>query len=334
VACVAVLVLAVRVSANPASDAAAADAKTKAKANDFVGAAAKFREAYAADPSPDLMCNVGVAYFKAKDLPRAERYLDQCEAVGKSLEPTFLAKIATVHQAVITKLGAGDFTPVDLSVEPATASVAIEGGVPFDEPVVGSRRVWFPAGKHYKLTVHAEGYVDQTAELDAKGKAPSAQRIALERAPVVEVGSDAGSGSGSEIGSGSGSGLDGSAGTGSAGSAASIEPPPLHVLSHRSRTAAVTATVATGVVGATSVVMWLIARSRADHAGTRLDPTLHDDDAASAQNFQHASWITAGVAGVGAIVSGYLWYRTLAGPTVSVEVAPSSGAVVTLGGAW
>ena len=54
--------------ADPAeADRLAADAATLAKAGDFVGAAAKFRDAYKADPQPKLICNIGIAYQKAKD---------------------------------------------------------------------------------------------------------------------------------------------------------------------------------------------------------------------------------------------------------------------------
>ncbi|HEX5061818.1 MAG TPA: hypothetical protein VFV99_20765, partial [Kofleriaceae bacterium] len=139
-----------------AADRAAAEAQTRAANSDFIGAAAKYREAFKAEPRPDLMCNVGVAYYKAKDLPRAQRYLDQCLSIGTSLDRAFIDNVKKVLAAVETKLAAGNFTPVDLLVQPPAATTNVEGGVPFDEPLLGSRRVWFPFGK-YKLTVHAEG---------------------------------------------------------------------------------------------------------------------------------------------------------------------------------
>jgi len=68
-----IAVLAARATADPATaEQRAAEAKDRATHGDLPGAAAKFREAYAADPRPDLICNVGIAYYKAKDLPRAD----------------------------------------------------------------------------------------------------------------------------------------------------------------------------------------------------------------------------------------------------------------------
>src|SRR5439155_1719800 len=114
-----------RTAADPAAaDHAAAEAAAAAARKDFAGAAAKFREAYAADPRPQLMCNVGVAYFKAgkAELPRAHRYLEQCLQGGQSLDAKFLANAAQVDKAVTDQLAAGDFAPVDVVVQPAIAT--------------------------------------------------------------------------------------------------------------------------------------------------------------------------------------------------------------------
>lgn len=325
-----VLVIA-RASADPSTsskaEAAANDAAAK---GDFVTAAARFREAYAAEPRPELICNVGIAYYKTKQqLPRAERYLDQCEATGKGLEKPFLANVAKVHQAVLAKLTAGAFTPIDFAVEPPTASIAIEGGVPFDEPIVGPRRVWFPFGT-YQLVVHAEGYVDRTVALEAKGHAPIAQPIALEREPVAPPpppppDADAGAGSGS-------------------GSAEPtkperpqvgivVPPPRPSALVHRSRTPAIIASAATAGLGLAALGAWSLARSRAERAGTQLDPTKYDDDVGAAHTWQHVSWGTGIVAGVGALVSGYLWYRSAGTTRVELE-ATGTTANVALTASW
>ena len=47
---------------------------------------------------------------------------------------------------------------------------------------------------------------------------------------------------------------------------------------------------------------------------------------ASARAYQHASWVAAGLAGVGAVASGYLWRRALRAPA-TVDVAPTAGGV-------
>src|SRR5262245_8231343 len=102
-------------SADPTSaEQAKREAEALAAQSNFVGAAAKYREAYAADPRAEYMCNIGVAYYKAKDLPRAERYLDQCLVIGKSLDAAFLDNVAKVERAVVDQLKKGDFTPIDL----------------------------------------------------------------------------------------------------------------------------------------------------------------------------------------------------------------------------
>jgi hypothetical protein len=125
-----------------------ADAQALATAGDFIGAALKYREAFAASPRAELICNVGVAYYKAKDLPRAHRYLEQCLAVGTSLDATFFTNVKSVVVAVEQRLGSGDFKPINVVVQPPTATTTIEGGIPYDEPFVGSRRVWFPFGRY------------------------------------------------------------------------------------------------------------------------------------------------------------------------------------------
>ena len=64
----------VQALADPAgAERAVAEAEAMAERGDLVGAAVRYRDAFRKHPRPDLMCNVGVAYYKAKDLPRAHR---------------------------------------------------------------------------------------------------------------------------------------------------------------------------------------------------------------------------------------------------------------------
>ena len=65
-----------------AADKLASDAAALAGQGKLSEAAAAFRAAYAEDPRPQLICNAGVAYYKASDLPRAAYYLEQCRAIG------------------------------------------------------------------------------------------------------------------------------------------------------------------------------------------------------------------------------------------------------------
>src|SRR4029078_3092935 len=83
------------------ADALQAEAEALATAGKYVDAAAKYREAYAIDSRADLLCNVGVAYYKADDRPRADLYLGQCLTQSGSLDAGFAAQVRTV-------LGVGD----------------------------------------------------------------------------------------------------------------------------------------------------------------------------------------------------------------------------------
>jgi hypothetical protein len=301
------------------ADRAAAEAKTRAANNDFLGAAAKYREAFQAEPRPDLMCNVGVAYYKAKDLPRAQRYLDQCLSIGTSLERTFIDNVKKVLAAVDSALAGGSYTPVDLLVQPPTATTTVEGGVPFDEPLLGSRRVWFPFGK-YKLTVHAEGHVDRVVTIDAKDHSAIPTRVSLEVAPKpVDVGSaqepDA-----------------------TSGSAIVLEPPPPPppqvTTAKRSIVAPLVVSGATVGLGVAALGYYLAAVDWAEKAGEETsDRMRYDDLVDKARSRQHMSWLFSGAATAGAVVSGILWYRYSSAPRVEVQATGSSTAI-TLSGRW
>lgn len=161
------------------------DAETLAAGGDFVSAAARFREAYAREPvRPELICNAGVAYYKASDLPRAHRYLRRCMEVGTALDPEFIANVASVVSAVEGALASGPYTPVELTTEPAIATVSIAGGAPFDEPL-GQGRAWFPRGT-YTLVVAAPGYDTLRRELKAEGTASLTQLFQLTKTVIPE----------------------------------------------------------------------------------------------------------------------------------------------------
>lgn len=311
-----------------AANRAAAEAQTRAANSDFTGAAAKYREAFTAEPRPDLMCNVGVAYYKAKDLPRAQRYLEQCLSIGTSLDRAFIDNVKKVLAAVESTLGTGSFTPVDLFVQPPTATIAVAGGTVFDEPIVGSRRVWFPFGS-YKLTVHADGYVDRVVEVEAKDRKPIASSVALQRAPAVDPNATAGSAAGADSGSAQGS----AAGSGAGPGSAIVEPPAAPVLAKRSLAPPIAATAVSFGLGGVALGFFLAARSSAQDAGEATTRTRYNELRDEARDHQHVSWAFAGGAAVAAVVSGVLWLRYTNPPRVEVQ-ASGSGAAVTLGGRW
>ena len=145
------------------------DAESLAAGGDFVSAAARFRQAYAAAPDrPELICNAGVAYYKASDLPRAHRYLKRCSEVGKALNADFMGNVEKVIAAVEAALAAGPYTPVEVTSEPTTATIAIAGATPFDEPL-GQGRAWFPRGR-YSLVVSAPGSIQSVGRLTSRAR--------------------------------------------------------------------------------------------------------------------------------------------------------------------
>ncbi|HEY1552014.1 MAG TPA: hypothetical protein VGG28_29510 [Kofleriaceae bacterium] len=158
------------------SDQLAADAAKLAASGDLAGAASTFRAAFAADPRPELVCNVGVAYYKLADLPRADRYLNECIATGGALDTAFLTRVRTALDSVESGLLAHALAPIDLDVSPATAIVVVDAWP--DEPLVGAHRVWVAYG-HHNITVRAPDYAAQTIELDVTSHAPIVRRVVL-----------------------------------------------------------------------------------------------------------------------------------------------------------
>ena len=94
------VLLATAAHANPASDIEEKAAENAAAAGDFVGAANRYKAAYAADAKPELICNAGVAYYKAKDATRAHLYLSRCQERGSALDADFVSAVRGALAAV------------------------------------------------------------------------------------------------------------------------------------------------------------------------------------------------------------------------------------------
>lgn len=284
--------------ARPAhADAAAADAlvreaETLAAAGDFLGAAAKYRDAYTADRRVDLMCNVGIAYHKAKDLSRAQLYLSHCLKRGVGFDDQFVAAVRGVLAVVEGALKQGDFAPIDIVVEPEATTVTIG-----DASFIGPHLVWLPYGKH-TLTFHAEGYIDQSIEITAATRETTPLSIKLEKQPAPEP-------------------------------IIITKPAPKIRRTERSKIPAIAASAIT--LGATifAVVSFQRAHDRADIAvfATTDDVLADDRDYVDKWNTRLA--VSGALAVIGAGASGFLWYRALT-PATKVEITPStSGAQVT-----
>lgn len=307
-------------SASPEQGKALADEAAKlAAANQMVAAAAKFREAYASDPRPEYVCNVGVAYLKAPDLPRAQRYLSDCTQLGASLSKDFLASVRKVMETVEQKLVAGNYTPVDLFVEPVQATILVEGGVPFDEPIVGSRRAWFPYGS-YKLVVHAEGYTDKVVDLTAKDHtavrlatkldkptgAPPIDQPPIEKPPIGQPPIE------------------------TRPVERSLAPPPDVA---PSKLPAVTATAVTGVAAVSGAILYYLAYQKREDANELPAGSDFDEARSAMKSRLLGARIAGGVAIVGAGVSAYLWYRATRSTSTTLEVqSTGDGAAVSFGG--
>jgi hypothetical protein len=311
-----VLALYARAFADPA-----ADAEALAKQGDFVGAAGKYKLAYEQDPRPELICNVGVAYYKAKELPRAQLFLNRCLERGTALDAKFVASVRKVLEAVETALRGGAFTPVDIVVEPASATVVVHA-FGSDEGFIGSRVVWLARGKQ-TLVAKAEGYVEQSVDIDAQGRERQPVKITLQRTPAPEP--QAGSGS---------------ADTGSAappaggGSAVVTEPVPPAPPIHYERPSKVPAIVATGVsvaALAVAIVSFQRAHDKAEVAQFALGPDAYEGDKSTV-----GTWNTVMVTGVvvsvaSAGLAGYLWSRAFRSPSLEMQATGSS---IAISGRW
>jgi len=288
--------------ADPATADRLADAATElARGGRLAEAAQQFRLAFAEDPRPGLMCNAAISYYKAKDLPHAQRYLERCIGLGDSLDRAFIDNLREVVKVVEADLRTARLAPVEITVEPKAATIAIAGST--DEPFTGASRIWLSSGPH-ELVVTAVGYVERRVSVTITDTTVEPVNVTLE--PVA------------------------------------VKAPP--VVPHRepsepgpSMRPALIASIATGALGIAAVVGYVIARDRAtasDFSDPNLTLTRYDELVDSAHAWQHASWGLGIAAGVGAVVSSYLWYRVLSAPA-GVEInASGSGAAVSLTGSW
>jgi hypothetical protein len=307
--------------AGPTALEAVHEAEAKTAAGDFVGAAAKYREAYAADSKPEYLCDVGVAYNKAKtELPRAHLFLSRCIERSSVLDPKYVASVHAAIAKIEASLRAGNYTPVDISVE---QNVRVEvSAFAADEAFVGPRAIWLPYGTH-RLTFSADGFTTETRDVEATASKRMSVSVTLQRTPIETVPIDAGSET-----------PDAGVAIGSAGSGSPSVVPPVTPIEHRpSKLPAIaTSAVSVGLL-AVAAVTYRNAHDRADIAGLGLDgDTLQaDKDYVSRQNTYMIATASLGLVGAG--VSAYLWYRALHSPATHVEVnATGSGASVSVGG--
>ena len=274
------------------ADRLADEAAALAKAGDHAGAARRFRDAYRTDPRAALLCNVGVSYYKAKDLPRADLYLEQCVQVGASIPAGFLAAVRDALRTIDAQLRAGDFAQVSFVVTPPTTAISVDGAT-YDEPFIGARTVWFPVG-HYAVGFSSAGYAPQTRPLDVRAHAPSTLTVALEPVTVT---------------------------------VAPPPPPPRRPARPAPSLMIPIALTALAVAEAgLAIGFYAIARGHVTDANAAGDEPTHDREAASARGWRTASVITAIGGAITVGTAAMTWRRAL-----SVEPTPG-GATVAISG--
>lgn len=270
-------------------DTAEAEATALANAGDFRAAAAKFAEAFKADPSrAELFCNIGISYYKARDLPRAHLLLGRC-LERSAMDPAFVETVRGALASVEAALRAGGHATVTLNAQPSATSVAIvEFGL--DEAFVGTRVVWLPFGT-YHFRGHAEGLRDVTVEVVIATPEHQTVTLAMQRDPIKPK-------------------------------------PPLQTkrASPRSKIPAIATSGATAVALVAAAIGVREAHASADLAAAALDRAAYDADAHAVTKWNTVFAIGGSLAIVGAGVTGLLWYRALAAPT-RVEVTPGRGGV-------
>ncbi len=268
------------------------EATTLAKQGQMVEAAGKFLAAFKADPRPELLCNVAIAYQKAgNELARAELFFSQCLTRAQALDPKFVDSLRATLVSVEQQLRTGPFTPIDIVVEPSNATVSVAEFSP-EEAFIGSRLIWLPFGAHV-VVVSLEGYVQQRVTVETRSNIQRSVRVELERAPAFD-----------------------------------LPPPPPFRPVPKSRRPAFVATVTAGALGVIGGAAYLRARNRATAAGEiTLTGAREDYDALvrSARRWQHVAWGSGVAAALAAGTASVLWMRLRRG---SVSIVPTGTTAV------
>jgi hypothetical protein len=171
------------VEASPADRALteARDAGERARIGDFAGAVLGFKRAHELDPRAEYACNIGIAYYKARDLPRAQFFLEGCLTGGGQLPVDFVASVKRVLTTVESRLHAGAFAPVEIRVSPPTARI-LASSFASDEPIASGRRIWLAVGRHLLLAAVRDHETRQIV-VDLVGRDPQRVDIVLQPLP-------------------------------------------------------------------------------------------------------------------------------------------------------
>lgn len=166
----------------------AAQADTAAAAGDNDRALALYKQALALHDAPRYRCNVGIAYYKVKDWPRAHLFLAMCLAHTAELEAAAVSQMGRAYAFAERQLAAGAYGQV--AVHTSVPAVVTVSAFADDESFPSPRTIWLPHGEH-SIVARAGGYHEATADVTAGA---SASRVDLELAekPAPKAEPDAG----------------------------------------------------------------------------------------------------------------------------------------------
>lgn len=297
---IAIMLAAASARADRASDAQqiARDAQALAQQGDFLGAAARFKQALALDAKPEYECNVGIAYWKARDLPRAQLYLATCSTGASHLGEAFVAQVRDVLDEVEKLLRAGDFAPVEVRVFPEGAVVGVSTFAP-DDSFVGSRIVWLPFGEH-DLSATAPGHDPGSVHVTITDRTPRDAHLALDETPAPPP----------EI---------------------QLIPTPAPAMVHAARWPMYVAGGATALLVVGDVILY---RNAADDAYTAGTPNVdYEHWASRARARRDILYVSYGITAAAALATGFFWWHSRAHVAPVVSVAHDEMAL-SIAGSW
>ncbi len=172
-----------RAAAGPREDALALaqQATERAAAGDLAGAVTLFKRAYGTDARAEYQCNIGAAYFKLHDLPRAHAFLTVCLARAGALKPEAAASFREVLTFVDGELRGGGYAAVDVTVDPPAALVR-PALFADDETFAAPHTFWLPLGKH-DIVATATGFQRGSRQVDLTRNERVPLRLQLEPTP-------------------------------------------------------------------------------------------------------------------------------------------------------
>jgi hypothetical protein len=259
--------------ADPTATSLAADANALAARGDFAGAAAKFEDANAMSPRIELLCNIGVAYDKAKDLPRAHRFLSECVQHGATLDAKFIGAVRETLAGIDKELHVGSYAEVDVRVDPADAVLVVSAWGE-REKLTGSQQLWLAFGT-YHLSAHAAGYRDEQRDVT----------VSSASVPPVEIHLVADR----------------------------VTAPPMHdePTAHASRTPVYVGAAVTGVAALATLATYFETRSKINAVEPdESNPKIYDGERDTARHWRDGFYASAAITVVAAGMTGYLWHRS------------------------